>query len=601
MAEPFPTSDPRDLRIIAHVLYGLPRLPGGGGGAVRDREARRPGGAVEGRGDAPLGSDHGVTGDAVTSSIPSVPEAARGPDLEGLAGRGAGKGLPSEARRRGRVEGRGAEPLGSDHGVTGEAVTSSAPSVPEAARGPDLEGLAGRGAAKGLPSEARRRGRVEGRGAAPLVSDHGVTGEAVTSSAPLVSEAARGDDLEGIAGQGAGVGEDFSCSSMRGPGPQEEAAAPTARVSLDPGSCSQEELGGGEDLVSQNLVHDLTLVSTNNVTAALSKTNSPVSHFRIDSILFVTEQLDDWFKLLVTKKVKEVVVVNRRWPKTVVDFPINGLDNTGVQQLSICFCKIPDALVYDMDTLLVLDLSHCYISKETLHDMVYRCKKLREIHLGYHKESILVSSGTLQLIQLWFSQMDLIEVRAPLLQKITVSAVPKGKDKLRVRLQGCSQLHTLVGNISAQAILIEGHDIRMGTKLMTTLKNLHIVVSLSKEKERKHLLNIFKYFPYLEKLTLWRMDDVSSDEAVEAAIDDWADELRALEIMRHLRLLQFQGFKGGDFEVCIAEAFLKLSTSLRDLVIESDMEDTFERAKSAFKPPSQVNISYQKSSVAALE
>ena len=38
---------------------------------------------------------------------------------------------------------------------------------------------------------------------------------------------------------------------------------------------------------------------------------------------------------------------------------------------------------------------------------------------------------------------------------------------------------------------------------MTTLKNLHIGVSLSKEKERKHLLNIFKYFPYLEKLTLW--------------------------------------------------------------------------------------------------
>ncbi|XP_020167009.1 uncharacterized protein [Aegilops tauschii subsp. strangulata] len=545
MAEPFPTSNPRDLRIIAHVLFGLPRLPGGGGGAVRDREARRPGGGVEGRGDAPPGSDHGVTGDAVTSSVPSVPEAARGPDLEGLAGRGA---------------------------------------------------------AKGLPSEARRRGRVEGRGAAPLGSDHRVTGEAVTSSAPPVSEAARGDDLEGLAGQGAGVGEDFSsCSSMRGPGPQEEAAAPTARVGLDPGSCSQEEMGGGEDLVSQNLVHDLTLVSTNNVTAALSKTSSPVSHFRIDSILFVTEQLDDWFKLLVTKKVKEVVVVNRRWPKTVVDFPINGLDNTGVQQLSICFCKIPDALVYDMDTLLVLDLSHCYISKETLHDMVYRCKKLREIHLGYHKESVLVSSGTLQLIQVWFSQMDLIEVRAPLLQKITVSAVPKGKDKLRARLQGCSELHTLVGNISAQAILIEGHDIRMGTKLMTTLKNLHIGVSLSKEKERKHLLNIFKYFPYLEKLTLWRMDDISSDEAVEAAIDDWADELRAFEIMRHLCLLKFQGFKGRDFEVCIVEAFLKLSTSLRDLVIESDTEDTFERAKSAFKPPSQVNVSYQKSNVAALE
>ncbi|XP_051185261.1 uncharacterized protein [Lolium perenne] len=350
------------------------------------------------------------------------------------------------------------------------------------------------------------------------------------------------------------------------------------------------------------IIHDLQFGSISRISEALLNAKGPISLLRLDTIVFDSEQLESLFKLLVASKVEEVILVNRTWPQKSLEFPINSTDNTGILRLRICFFKISEIFASEFDNLLLLDIAHCLIKSEDLKNLVLKCKRLRELHLGYYHEDLYLRSQTLVILQIWYSEINVIEIEhAPELKKITVSAVPKRSQKLLlVRIDNSPDLQTMVGNISNQAISFKCHDIRRGTSLMPNLKNLYIGVCLSMVNERKYLLNVFKCFNRLKKLTLWRMDDVPSTEADNALVDDWSEEIKACEVVNHLHYLKMEGFKGGEYELSIASGFLKYSSSLRHLLIVSDKEDSLQRAQNAFEPPAHVTVIYQKSLVSGI-
>ncbi|KAM0845452.1 hypothetical protein ACQ4PT_056357 [Festuca glaucescens] len=650
MATPFPTRDPRLLRIIANVLYALPPAPPADGGAgVLDPEddgaqARRPEVPRPGRGDESRGevSRPARGGEARgDESRGEVPRPARGGEARGDEPRGevprparGGEARGDESRVEVPRPGRGGE-------VRGFATREDVPrpgcggdgrrfafaprvEVPRPGRGEEVRGFAPREDVPrpGRGGDGRRfafapRAEVpgpgwEGRGVAPRAEVLGPAGEG-RGVAPLQHYSSRCGStiLEGLPCLG-GQERAAQGTKARIGGQEREAQGPKAigitsqydkdnrvvsitsvglrqgfvRSSLGPGGLLHEEVNRnqGSDLGrmppeqgctgwadcqappnldaqgTMTIIHDLQFGSITRISEALLNAKGPISLLRLDTILFDSEQLESLLKLLVANKVEEVILVNRTWPQQSIEFPINSIDNTGIVRLRICFFKISEICASGFENLLLLDIAHCLIKSDDLKNLVLKCKRLRELHLGYYHEDLYLRSPTLEILQIWYSEMNIIEIQhAPELRKITVSAVPKSTQKLLlVRIDNSPDLQTIVGNISNQAISFRCHDMRR------------------------------------------RMDDVPSTEADNALVDDWSEEISVCEVVNHLHYLKIEGFKGGEYELSIASGFLKYSSSLRHLVIVSDKEDSLQRARNAFEPPAHVTVIYQKSLVSGI-
>ncbi|KAJ1270069.1 hypothetical protein BS78_06G026400 [Paspalum vaginatum] len=117
------------------------------------------------------------------------------------------------------------------------------------------------------------------------------------------------------------------------------------------------------------------------ITDILQMHPGPVKYFRVDSsrIDYVTEKLNEWFELLRRKQVEEVVYVSCSWPFEVTEFPIDDLDCKYLRRISLCFVRISDPCLSNVDNITSINLSCCSINSEDLYALSYQCKKLKDL------------------------------------------------------------------------------------------------------------------------------------------------------------------------------------------------------------------------------
>ncbi|CAL4995641.1 unnamed protein product [Urochloa decumbens] len=323
------------------------------------------------------------------------------------------------------------------------------------------------------------------------------------------------------------------------------------------------------------------------ITSILENHPGPVKYFRLDTSQIENgrEQLEEWFNILRKKEVEEVVIVNCGWPHQIVDFPINDLDCASLRCIRLCFFRISDSVLKYVENLTAIDLSGCAISSQELYALVDQSKSLRELDIGvYEGDSIRINSKSLEILLIWSSTVQYVSVQNALkLRKILVAARSKKSCSVGVWICGAQVLSDVWLNVSTQSITINDISVMTDIAPLQTIRRLVLNISLLAMKERLTLLNFMRSCTTLKELTLWRNDAPSSDEIIDAAIDDWPAEVKDLSCLKlHLEVFNIKNFKGGEFEILIASAILENGSCLRRLTLEADVscnDDVLDRVK----------------------
>ncbi|KAL6642234.1 hypothetical protein ACP70R_020415 [Stipagrostis hirtigluma subsp. patula] len=337
------------------------------------------------------------------------------------------------------------------------------------------------------------------------------------------------------------------------------------------------------------------------ITAILQNHPGPVRYFRIDSAIIEngSEQLEVWFELLKEKQVQEVVFVNCGWPSEMIELPLRDLDCESVKRMRLCFVKISGICLNYVKNLTVIDLSGCSINSQDLYALVCQCTNLKELDLGlYEGDIIRINSGTLEILLIWNSTVRTVAVKnAAKLQRVLVAAKPKkSSSPVEIWIQDAPMLRDAWFNLSTQSVTINNISTMMDNAPMPSLRRLVLHMSFGVKKERKALLNLMKSCTTLKELTVWRNDEASSDEYLDAILDDWPEKFKNLScVKKHLQVFAIKDYKGGENEVAIASAVLRNAGCLQLLILEADgnvHDDViFSRAKTELKKVIQASAS----------
>uniref|UniRef100_A0A0E0F9H0 RecA family profile 1 domain-containing protein n=1 Tax=Oryza meridionalis TaxID=40149 RepID=A0A0E0F9H0_9ORYZ len=112
---------------------------------------------------------------------------------------------------------------------------------------------------------------------------------------------------------------------------------------------------------------------------------------------------------------------------------------------------------------------------------------------------------------------------------------------------------------------------------------LRVGIAMSDTKGRSRIRSVLEALPALSSLTLWRMDEISLDEGVDAFLDFSLDDLDAVTCVKtKLEYLEIDDFRGGAAEVYIAQSILRDASCLKNLVLRRHVNSTIESTKKAF-------------------
>ncbi|TVU27017.1 hypothetical protein EJB05_29595, partial [Eragrostis curvula] len=316
------------------------------------------------------------------------------------------------------------------------------------------------------------------------------------------------------------------------------------------------------------------------ITSVLQHHPGPVRYFRVDTCQIINgrDQLEEWCDLLKKKQVEEVVIVNSRWPKDILDFPINDLNCESLRQLRLCFFRVSDIVIPYVENLTAIDLCCCTISTLDLYALVDQCKRLKELDIGYYEGDVIrIDSKSLEILLVWQSTVKIISVNSALkLRRVLLAARPKKTD-VGIWIDGARVLTDVWLNLSTQSITINNISFNKENSTLPSLKRLVLNLSLLVQRERKTMLNILKSCTTLQELTLWvgitlRNDTKSDDEFLHAFSDDWPSEFKNLSCLKlHLEVLNMKDFRGGESEIAIACAVLEHACCLKELNLEAEV------------------------------
>ncbi|KAJ1291634.1 hypothetical protein BS78_02G330500 [Paspalum vaginatum] len=236
-----------------------------------------------------------------------------------------------------------------------------------------------------------------------------------------------------------------------------------------------------------------------------------VDRSRIDNVI---EKLNEWFEMLRRKQVEEVVYVNCNWPFEVTEFPIDELDCKYLQRVSLCFVRISDPCLSNIENLTSINLSCCSINTRDLHALSYECKKLKELGIAvYEGDVIRIYSTSLEFRTIWKTGCALIMVPAtPMKPSLDVG----------VLIEDGQALTYATFNLSTQSLSIYNMRRKMENMPLPNLKRLVLRISFKAEVEKKVLLKLMKSSITLTELILWRNGDIYPCECLNAMLDDWS-------------------------------------------------------------------------------
>ncbi|CAM0950452.1 unnamed protein product [Alopecurus aequalis] len=620
-----PTLDPHQLWVMRQVLASLPPGPRRGAICVRGDPSRAR-----------------TSGCAVSSALPPGPRRGGASDATPVSRRcrrGKGGGEAAWVSGQGGGEAVWAELLtggGSGH-ANGEAkearvgegfVCSLDPKdfgKPPQGSGYNLSlGIGGCSRYEEGPGEATLGGLVEGGTLSRQCSrfdqgrgkaTRGSLGEGAVSRPFSRFEEGRGKATAGCLEEGA-----VSRPSSR----FEEGRGEATPAGLGEGTLSRQCSVQGEShgkatpgyspvlLGDRLILHDGFAVSPDEFTSLLASNIDCVSYVLLDSLLWDTQDLQKLFSLLDRKDLNEPVVVNLSWPKKLVEFPIEKLEGSKVEIMRICFFRIPEPFFSRLaENLVVFDISHCTVDTQHFYEFIIMCTKLKELHIGFHRSNVKLRSESINVIQIWMSNMDLVDIEhAPALNNLVTSASPKEARKLlRVQVRHSPALKAIICNIANQVIVINGVDIRMENKIpCSCLREMHVGVQFTVAMQRRYLLCSLKCLTQLERLIIWRMDELSPTEDSLSALEDWSQQLGVTPCLQNLRMFTLEGYKGGELEDSLACAVLEHSSSVQYLTLEFDINlqrDLLRKVKKKIcmvnqKFPHQVSIQIRKAEISGV-
>uniref|UniRef100_A0A0E0MJJ8 FBD domain-containing protein n=1 Tax=Oryza punctata TaxID=4537 RepID=A0A0E0MJJ8_ORYPU len=328
---------------------------------------------------------------------------------------------------------------------------------------------------------------------------------------------------------------------------------------------------------------------TSVITSVLVNHPGPVSCFRIDSSTWShgTDQLSHWMKILSRKGASEFVLINLACP-TDLEFPLDELQCSILKILRLGFLRMPELNMfsfYHTPSLRVLQFISCKFSEHGLYAAIESCKTLVELQIGFSDENMRIRSDSLELIQIWQSSGSRLVIEdSPKLKVLVPGFRPsQGLRRATVSINGTPSLKEILHiALPLQTVIIDNVTLSEASLTFPCLRTLRVGIRMSDTKGRSRIRSVLEALPALSSLTLWRMDEISLDEGVDAFLDFSLDDLGAVTCVKtKLEFLEIDDFRGGAGEVYIAQSILRDASCLKKLVLRRHVNSTTESTNKA--------------------
>ncbi|XBI88105.1 hypothetical protein VPH35_026102 [Triticum aestivum] len=294
-------------------------------------------------------------------------------------------------------------------------------------------------------------------------------------------------------------------------------------------------------------------------------------------------QLTRWVKLLATKGVQDLVLVNRPWtqdvPLPAALFRVNTLTN-----LYIGLWKLPSTDVLrgaSFPHLVELGICSVEMEHDAVESLVARSPKLEILNIeGCRMELRLgIVSQSLRCVQICGSaKEDIAVVKAPCLERFILSGrVGRGAFSSRVKIGDAPKLHTLgylepgqVLEVQGTVIWIDflppGINARSASAMLTSVKILTLNVRFGVRNDVKMVPTFLKCFPSAERLHIVS-DKCDKPTGDHLTVKFWEESGPIENVVSRINVMTFREFKGDRGEVGFLEYVFQSARALEMVAI----------------------------------
>ncbi|CAL4956073.1 unnamed protein product [Urochloa decumbens] len=293
-------------------------------------------------------------------------------------------------------------------------------------------------------------------------------------------------------------------------------------------------------------------------------------------------QVARWLHLLAVKGVRELFLINRRWPFTLNTrhMPATFFSMASLTRLYLGFWRFPDTagLLRGAAFPHLRELGLCSVIIENcdIDFVLARSPVLKILCLQGLMQSHLhlrLVSQSLRCVQIHWSDLEIIDVvDAPFLERLIICGYWIKKRKgTRIKIGHAPALHIL-GYFDPEnhALHIGNTTIKTGTlvnesAVAPSVKILALQVRFGVRNDAKMLPSVFRCFPNVERL---HIHSKRTDEPTGKLNLKFWQEAGVVEcIESHINLLIFHDFRGEKSELAFLKFFIESAKMLKNLMI----------------------------------
>ncbi|XP_034599834.1 uncharacterized protein [Setaria viridis] len=320
------------------------------------------------------------------------------------------------------------------------------------------------------------------------------------------------------------------------------------------------------------------------ISKVLRKHPGPIKCVRLDSTACPGPGLlSEWVDMLSAKAVQELVLVNLTWPMEQLEFPLHRLCSQRLVTLALGFFGLTVLgldLCYTLLSLEQLILVGCRFSGQALSAVLYYLTRLSsltigscDITAGCGHQGLEIESRTLTRLHLCKCTASAVTiVNAPALQVlitgVTSAPAPGRRETLvLINLRSADELQTLehLGLHLHRLQITSDATVKLKHRPVVSLpalKTLSIGIQVCMPHHASILVDLLGSLPRLQKLTLWRVDDLPTSGDDETCRKAWSLDCAPPCITHCLENLVVQEYRGGGGEVAFVRRVLSIGCSL---------------------------------------